>query len=334
MGSTRSLTWIGLAPAVALFFAACTSSTSTSDAAVSTGADGSVADASTSTSDSSVPLAAKDPATAAKPAIDRFSDTAGHLQKRSASPSLPGPNQPVDFDQGPFITAGFGPHGEKVKYYNFDVQPTQPAPIYAFFTQGGALPVAGQLNVVDVIPGAGGYSDFWQVNKVIVPDGYLANSVTSYAEIVSAGYSVQPTTMLVNCPIVPEGSTATLRVGGGDTGLQTGWYRGMTVRYFSFEEKALSGGTVPLSPIFVAFNVNPDKPNGGPPSGFKTELGSAQTHNVTSTLPTDPGYSPLWMVDVYDNAAFDSVKDLATAGAAKLLAPGAANVNCPIVEIK
>lgn len=333
MESTRSLIWIRLAPAAALLLGACASSTSTDDVAVSNGADGSVADASRG-ADRSVPPAAKDPATATRATIDRFSDAAGHLQKRSASPSLPGPNQPVDFDQGPFITAGFGPHGEKIRYYNFDVQPLKPAPIYVFFTQGGALPVSGQLNVVDVIPGADGYNDFWQVNKVIVPDNYVANSVTSYAEIVNAGYSVQPTTMLVNCPIVPEGSTATRRVGGGATGLQTGWYRGMTVRYFSFEEKALSGGTVPLSPIFVTFNVNPNQPNGGPRSGFKTETGSGQTHNVTSTLPSDPGYSPLWMVDVYDNAAFDTVNNLATAGAATLLAPGAANVNCPIVEIK
>src|SRR5690242_10166149 len=104
MGSTRSLTWIHRAPAMALLFAACSSSTSTGDAAVSIGRDGSTADASISNSDSSTSVAAKDPATAAKAAIDRFSDAAGHLQKRSASPALPGPNQPVDFDQGPFIT--------------------------------------------------------------------------------------------------------------------------------------------------------------------------------------------------------------------------------------
>jgi hypothetical protein len=63
------------------------------------------------------------------------------------------------------------------------------------------------------------------------------------------------------------------------------------------------------------------------------ETGSDQTHNVTATLPTDPGYSPLWMFDVFDNAAFDTVKDLPTAQTATLLAPGAADVNCPVVAI-
>jgi hypothetical protein len=140
--------------------------------------------------------------------------------------------------------------------------------------------------------------------------------------------------MLVNCPIVPEGSTATLRLGGGDAGLQTGWYHGKTVRYFSFFEKDLSGATVPLSPIFVTFNVNPGATGGGPGSGFKMEASSGRTHNVTSTLPSDAGYSPLWMVDVYDNAAFDGVNGLTSATAAPLLAAGAADVNCPIVEIQ
>src|SRR5262249_1936381 len=96
-------------------------------------------------------LAAKDPATAETVAVDRFTDQAGMLQRRSASPSLPGPNQPVNFDQGPFITQGLGPHGEKVRYYNFDVQPTAPAPIYVLFRTGESTPVAGQLNIVDVI---------------------------------------------------------------------------------------------------------------------------------------------------------------------------------------
>lgn len=112
---------------------------------------------------------AKDPATTAKVSVDRFSDKAGHLMQRSATPALPAANQPIAFDSGePFITAGLGPRGEHVRYYNFDVQPTVPAPIYAFFRAGG-LPVDGQLNVVDVVPGDPGYNDFWQVHKVTVP---------------------------------------------------------------------------------------------------------------------------------------------------------------------
>jgi hypothetical protein len=69
----------------------------------------------------------------------------------------------------PFITKGFTPSGQTVEYYNFDVQPTAPAPIWVLFKQGESNPVSGQLNIINVIPGDAGYNDFWQVYKVIVP---------------------------------------------------------------------------------------------------------------------------------------------------------------------
>jgi len=72
---------------------------------------------------------------------------------------------------------------------------------------------------------------------------------------------------------------------------------------------------------------------GGPASGFRTEPGSSQTHNVVQTLPSDAGYSPLWSVSVYDNADFDRVDDLASVLRANILARGVALVNCPIVVV-
>ncbi len=76
---------------------------------------------------------AMDPMAARMAVIDRFSAAAGHLQMRDAMDHLPGANAPVDFDQPPFVTTGFGPHGETVMYYNFDAQSTTPAPIYVLF---------------------------------------------------------------------------------------------------------------------------------------------------------------------------------------------------------
>jgi hypothetical protein len=163
---------------------------------------------------------ALDPQTAPRAVIDRFSPQAGTLMVRSASNGLPGPNQPIDLDQGPFITAGLGPSAEGVRYYNFQERPL----------------------------------------------------------------SITP------------------------------------------------GGQVPVSPIFVAFNINPDQPGGGPASGFRTEPGSQQTHNVVATLPQDAGYSPLWSVSPYDNADFGSVHDLRSALSAHILARGVATVNCPVVS--
>jgi hypothetical protein len=279
-----------------------------------------------------------DPDTTPVVAVDRFSDAFANLFKRSAMPTLPAPNAPIDFDSGePFITRGFSPDGNKIAYYNFDQLPEAPAPIFVLFKPGASAPVPDQLNIIDVIPGDAGYNDFWRVVKVTVPEDYVANTITSFDELVDAGYSRETTPDLVNCPVVPNGSTAKLRYTDEPTGLTRGWYKNQVVTYFNFSEAKLATvgeGTVPVADIYVTFTKNPDTndPTSGPASGFLTEQGSMQTHNVPAVMPDDAGYSPLWSVDVYDNADFDSVSDLASARAATLLAGGAALVNCPIVS--
>jgi hypothetical protein len=281
-------------------------------------------------------LAQVDPDTAMKASIDRFSADAGHLFVRDSANGLPGPNVPVNFDMEPFISMGFGPNGEYSTYYNFDVQPTVPAPIFVLFRDGEPAPVEGQLNIVGVIPGDAGYNDFWEVNKVTVPSNYVANTIVSTEQILSGGYTIEETNTIVNCPIVPDNSSAMLRYNASeDTSLSRGWYDSTVVYYFNFAEAPImadGNGMVPLSPIYVTFNINPGEPGGGPPSGFKTDS-TGRTHNVPSTLPGDATYSPLWFVNIYDNEDFDMVHDLSSAENATILVTGAANVNCPIVSV-
>lgn len=275
-----------------------------------------------------------DPATAPRATIDRFSASAGTLMVRDASNGLPAAGAAINFDQAPFITHGLGPDGNHVSYYNFDVQPTALVPIYVFFKPGATTPVDGQLNIINSIPGDAGYNDLWRVIKVNVPNDYVANLVTSYAEIVSKGYTTESTSIVVNCPVVPDGSTASMRVGGGSAGLHQGWYNDKIVYYFTFEEAMYApdaNGLMPLSPIYVTFNVNP--PAGGPPSGFVTEAGTNITHNVLGSLPGDVGYSPLWSVSVYDNADFNTVSNFSTAVGANILGMDVMNVNCPMASI-
>jgi hypothetical protein len=275
-----------------------------------------------------------DPDKAPVAAVDRFSEKAAHLQVRTADNHIPGPNQPVDFDSGPFITQGLAPAtGKPVRYYNFDVQGTAPAPVYVLYREGEDQPVAGQLDIIDTLPGETGYNDFRQVWKVSVPKAYVANTVTDAAALLDAGYKMEQTAALRNMPVVPDESTARARLNGESAELHRAWYQGQVAKFFSFAEAPLSGANVPLSPIYVTFNVNPGAPNGGPGSGFQAEPNSEQTHNVPFTLPSDPGYSPLWLVAVYDNADFPKVHDKASAQTAKVLAPGAATVNCPIVFV-
>ncbi len=280
----------------------------------------------------------KDPDKAEVVSVDRFSDAAGTLMKRSADASLPGVNEPVDFDNPPLITQSFGPGGEIVEYYNFDVQPVIPAPIYVLVRSGDYTPVSGQLNIIDVIPGDIGYNDFWLMVMVTVPGNYVANTVTSYQEIYEKKFDVVSTNIIVNCPVVPEGSTATKRYGSESNSINRGWYQGKVVYYFTFSEAPIltnTSGEVPLSPVYVTFKINPDSedPNSGPPSGFVYETGSLQTHNVIATIPGDADYSPLWIVSVYDNADFDNVSDLSSALAATIVPSNPMNVNCPIVSV-
>jgi hypothetical protein len=287
--------------------------------------------------DDSSPTKTYNPDTAEKVVVDRFSPAAGVLQVRTSSNNLPAANAPVNFDEGVFITKGLGPQGQHVEYYNFDVHSTTPAPIWVLFREGESNPVEGQLNIIDVLPGEMGYNDFWQVIKVTVPAGYQANEIASRDQIVARMYKEEVTTTLVNCPVVPAGSTATKRLNGESPALTRGWYKEKVVSYFNFSEKALVAvaGKIPTSPIFVTFNVNPNNdPNSGPASGFKTESGSLQTHNVTATIPANNGYSPLWAINIFDNNYFSMVHDLPSALQAMPADSGDTFVNCPIVTIQ
>jgi hypothetical protein len=276
---------------------------------------------------------AVNPDKAAVAVVDRFSKEAGHLQVRNDANGLPAANAPVDFDAGPFVTQGLSPQGKPVRYYNFDVQPTKPGVVYVLYRQGAAAPLDGQLPIIDTLPGQAGYNDFRQVWKATVPAGYEVNSITDAAALRKAGFALGKTDELRNMPVVADGSTARNRLGGAPAGLQRAWIDGKVAKFFSFDETRLlaaNGEDVPVSAIYVFFNVNPDQPNGGPASGFRKEAGSAQTHNVVSTLPGNPAYSPLWLVSVYDTADWPMVKDVDTASKANVIGVGVATVNCPV----
>lgn len=272
---------------------------------------------------------AKDINTATKASIDRFSSIAGHLMVRNGTNGLPAANAAINFDVAPFFTKGLDRTGTHVFYYNFDVQPTAPTPIYVLFKLGATTPLAGQNNIVSTIPGDSNYNDFWLLKKVTVPDTYVPNSLTSESEILSSGYTITTTTSIVNCPIVPYGSTAAKsKTVGTASALSFGWYKGLAVAYFNFDEAAImtSGSSVPLSPIYVMFANN-----SSPDNGFKTEPSTTQTHNVLATLPGDATYSPLWNVNVLDTSHFAMITNLSTAASFSSMLAGA-TVNCPIVK--
>jgi len=71
----------------------------------------------------------------------------------------------------------------------------------------------------------------------MVPDSYVPNSLTSASAILNSGYHIVATNQIVNCPVVPYGSTAALTYGStSPQSLVTGWYKDSTVVYFNFDE--------------------------------------------------------------------------------------------------
>lgn len=202
------------------------------------------------------------------------------------------------------------------------------APVHAFaYASDPSRSVDGQTPVFDVIPGDDGYNDFWQMVKVLVPDDYKANSIKSLADIENSGFELVSTGTIINCPLVPYGSTAELANRNS-----VGWYKGKHVQYFSFESletTVVNSGAldVPYAVVRVIFEDN------DPSKGMKVDPDTGKTHNVFDTVPGDELYRALWRHDFVDEADFDSIHNWESSLAARETDIGMDNilVNCPVV---
>jgi hypothetical protein len=278
-----------------------------------------------------------DPDTAPVASVDRFSDSFGHLFKRSApifdpanvQPKLPAPNAPIDFD-AMFTVRGVGPQGERVAYYSLDILPRTPSTGYVLLRAGA--PVTGQLEIIDGLPGDPGYNDFVRVTEISVDDDYVANTLTSADEVraaIAAGeVTAKPTTRIANWAVVPNGSKAALKFRGKTVTGNRAWVRGQVANFLRFEEDlaARSDGSVPVAEIIVMFDNNMD-----PSAGFAVDADGI-TRNAINRVATDPGYSSLWNHSVGNKANFASIVDFQTAFD-NIMAPNVGvDVNCPEVR--
>jgi hypothetical protein len=219
--------------------------------------------------------------------------------------------------------------GRETFYYDFGANTSAtadglgvtPAPIYVLVTgfdaDGAPQVVAGQNNIVDVIPGDAGYSDLWEVTFVTVPEDYVANSIKSADELLNNDYELTPAGVYVNCPIVPAGSTL---AEGGD--LVQGWYKGQAVYYFDFGEN-------PPTPAPIYVLVTGFDADGNP------QVVPGQS-NIVDVIPGDDGYSAFWQVNFvtvpadYQANSITSAPELLAANY-ETTQPGVL-VNCPIVR--
>ncbi len=247
--------------------------------------------------------------------VDRFSNEAGNFFRRSNDPELPGANEPINFDDARFLLAGIGPNGERISFYHFDVRSLTPAPIYILVDRR-ADQISGQLPIFDLIPGEAGHNDFWQIHKVRVADAdYKPNEITSFSSLEAAGLEITPTNVVLNCVMVPAGSSASRRFDARTTTKTLdGWYRDTVVKYFLFENESTTGtvdfnGETLNTPQMWGFFDNDRDALGG----FARDLASGDTRNVATRLPGDEGYSPLWILQIFKLDAFDRVYGLASA---------------------
>ena len=194
-------------------------------------------------------------------AVDRFSDAAGTLLRRSLDPELPRANEPFSLDDPRFTVEVLGPGGAGARCYNLDVRPPAPNRYYVFYDRIGNYRLA-QFPVIEKAPGDRGYSDLWDIWKVITPDTFReTNWVRDAATVArlladpSGGFTASSTGVYLNAPVVPEGSTAESKAEGraGRATRLYAWYQGMRAPFLYFEGSLhlTPDGRIPVSTLRV-----------------------------------------------------------------------------------
>lgn len=74
--------------------------------------------------------------------------------------------------------------------------------IYGFDKESNPIRVMGQWNVIDVVPGDVNYTPLWRIVYVIVPAGFIPQSIRSVQAIRACGFEIMPTETIVNCPVL------------------------------------------------------------------------------------------------------------------------------------
>ncbi|RUS23012.1 hypothetical protein BC937DRAFT_93598 [Endogone sp. FLAS-F59071] len=209
--------------------------------------------------------------------------------------------------------------GRKFWFYTFNVTQlpdsvtTPPAvaptvPIYKFVREASDdYHNTTQASVIDFIPGDVGYSDLWQVVKVVVPANLpVVTSYDSLAMLVAnKTVTLVETQTYVNCPVVGANST----LGNPDDAVFTGgYYKGFNASWFDFGPNPNGNMTAPLYHVLTPTVVP-----------------------ITDSVPGDSDYTAFWNIFIYNASTsttnFTSVSQIPNPTYAKVIA------NCPIVKI-
>lgn len=196
--------------------------------------------------------------------------------------------------------------GRTVNYYNLGantpLDPTDPTRVqianaWVFATgvnaDGSPNKLAGQGTLFDTAPGDALYSDLWQIYFVTPSADYAPGSITSHEALPNSGLPIEKKPMLVNCPIVPAGST----LADGALELQDSHVKDAAFAYFDF------GPTSPVPGKLYAFVTGFD--DQGQPVLVPGQ------HFVFDNARGQAGYSDFWMVHwvlVDNNYVADTIR--------------------------
>lgn len=159
--------------------------------------------------------------------------------------------------------------GRTIRYFDFGPIKLRPgnavAPIWSV-TNG----VAGQHNVVDVVPGSPGYTPLWRVVEVTWAQGATKRLLKSAADVrraeAAGDVTLETTSTVVNCPVLGFGQK---RI--------SGFSAGHTIRYYDLGPVKVAPGNE-VVPLYAVAN------------------GVAGQHNVAGdTIAVgQTEYPPLW----------------------------------------
>lgn len=98
-------------------------------------------------------------------------------------------------------------NGDERQAFDFGETPAQTAPIWVLITgydaTGSAIRLPGQDGpIIRQLHHDPGYSDFWQVFFVTVPEDTVPNSIRSYEQIIESGYPIAESENVINCPVI------------------------------------------------------------------------------------------------------------------------------------
>jgi hypothetical protein len=181
--------------------------------------------------------------------------------------------------------------GRALQHYTFNISNVGPNPV-------NVAPVAAiyklvlnvnddphnttQASIIDSIPGDPGYSDLWQIVKVVVPPGLpVVKSFEALAALqANKTVSFNPTEVYVNCPVV--GAASTLE-NPSDAVYVTGYYQNYNVSWFDFGPNPNGNATAPLYHVLI----------------------NNSTTELTDSVPGDASYTAFWNIFIVKPIAAD-----------------------------